>query len=417
MNNYNTQRLDYADALRCLALLLGIVFHASLSFMPMYIGWAVMDVSTSDVVPNFVLLSHSFRMPLFFLIAGFFSHLALRKKGLYVFVKSRFIQIAIPLVCGWFVLRPLLVAGWYIGAQSMQGDANISEGIQVGYESLYSLPASFLVGTHLWFLYYLLLITMGVLLISLFVHLVLGTNALYRLKSAVDKWLHRVVASRFFVVIVATPCSLGLWFMQHWQIDTPDKSLVPHVSVLCLYAMCFILGWLIHRQASVLDKLGRLHLSLIILCVLSITITIMLAPYEAKLGHANYTAFKAIYMYSYAVMMWCFICLSIAVCKACFAKKRLVFRYFADASYWLYLIHLPIVIFCQIAVAELALPWSVKLVMIVVACLGVSIFIYDIAVRPSFIGRILNSKRKKSVLLTYILKNKSTYQSKETESN
>lgn len=65
---HNSGRLDYLDAARAFALILGVVFHASLSFMPMYIGWAVMDVSTSSLVSFFVLVSHSFRMPLFFLL-------------------------------------------------------------------------------------------------------------------------------------------------------------------------------------------------------------------------------------------------------------------------------------------------------------------------------------------------------------
>ena len=64
-------RLNYLDAVRAFALLLGIVFHASLSFVPVFIGWAVMDISTSSSILGFILVSHSFRMELFFLIAGF----------------------------------------------------------------------------------------------------------------------------------------------------------------------------------------------------------------------------------------------------------------------------------------------------------------------------------------------------------
>ena len=49
MNTSPSTRLHYLDATRAFALLLGIVFHASLSFMPVFIGWAVMDVSTSYI--------------------------------------------------------------------------------------------------------------------------------------------------------------------------------------------------------------------------------------------------------------------------------------------------------------------------------------------------------------------------------
>src|SRR5215469_17019769 len=87
--NPEHSRLDYLDATRAFALVLGVVFHASLSFMPVFIGWAVQDVSTSPVVAMFMTASHSFRMETFFLLAGFFGHLTFHRKGAAEFVRSR----------------------------------------------------------------------------------------------------------------------------------------------------------------------------------------------------------------------------------------------------------------------------------------------------------------------------------------
>ena len=123
-------RLDYLDAVRAFALLLGIVFHASLSFVPVFIGWAVMDISTGSSIMNFILVSHSFRMELFFLIAGFFSHMTFHRRGGGPFIKSRIVRIAIPFVVGWFVLRPLIVSGWVMGGESMRGDVPHPERIE-----------------------------------------------------------------------------------------------------------------------------------------------------------------------------------------------------------------------------------------------------------------------------------------------
>ena len=89
MNTSPSTRLHYLDATRAFALLLGIVFHASLSFMPVFIGWAVMDVSTSYIAGGFALISHTFRMALFFLIAGFFSAMVLNKNSLMMFGFTR----------------------------------------------------------------------------------------------------------------------------------------------------------------------------------------------------------------------------------------------------------------------------------------------------------------------------------------
>ena len=161
-------RLHYLDAVRAFALLLGVVFHASLSFTPVYMGWAVMDISTSPVVTAFMFVSHSFRMELFFLIAGFFARMTFHRSGYRVFIRSRLVRIGVPFVTAWFILRPLIISGWIMGAESLQGDVNIIEGLKGSLYSLAQLPKDIFTGTHLWFLYYLLLITALVLALRSF---------------------------------------------------------------------------------------------------------------------------------------------------------------------------------------------------------------------------------------------------------
>ncbi|HWA86040.1 MAG TPA: acyltransferase family protein, partial [Opitutus sp.] len=131
-----SSRLDYLDATRAFALILGVLFHASLSFLPFFIGWAVQDVSTSPVVGWFFTVSHSFRMQTFFLLAGFFGCVTLRRQGAAGFVGSRAIRIGAPFLTGWFLLRPLLVSGWIIGFASMHGDYHFWSGIAGGFRSL-----------------------------------------------------------------------------------------------------------------------------------------------------------------------------------------------------------------------------------------------------------------------------------------
>ena len=142
------KRLDYLDAARAFALILGIIFHASLSFIPIYIGWAVMDISTSSIVPLFMFISHSFRLALFFLIAGFFSHMKFHSESVKTFFKSRSVRIAIPFIVGWFLLRPMLVSGWIMGAESMRGEANILNALVAGFASLGDRKSTRLNSSH-----------------------------------------------------------------------------------------------------------------------------------------------------------------------------------------------------------------------------------------------------------------------------
>jgi glucans biosynthesis protein C len=73
-------------------------------------------------------------------------------------------------------------------------------------------------------------------------------------------------------------------------------------------------------------------------------------------------------------------------------------RYIADSSYWMYFIHLPIVIWLQVATAEIALHWSLKIPLVTITTLSICLITYDLFVRPTFIGQILNGRRRSRVI-------------------
>ncbi len=95
------------DALRAGAMLLGIVLHASLSFFPSY--WVVTDSRQNDSFGILFSAIHGFRMPLFFVMSGFFSAMLLRGRGRGALVKHRFHRVLLPLLVGTFTVVPLTV--------------------------------------------------------------------------------------------------------------------------------------------------------------------------------------------------------------------------------------------------------------------------------------------------------------------
>ncbi|WP_395342532.1 acyltransferase family protein [Ningiella sp. W23] len=388
----NIERLHYLDAVRAFALLLGIVFHASISFLPVFIGWAVMDISTSDIVGVFMLMSHSFRMPLFFLISGFFSHLVFHRIGATRYIQSRLIRLAVPFVVGWFFLKPLLISAWIMGHDSMRGDVSLSHALFGSLASFTAMPEGLFTGTHLWFLYYLLMISGIVVLVSL----MLGQSSTFskRIKRAMDRAVQLTVQSRCIVLFLAIPTAVCLWFMNHWGLDTPDKSLIPHLPTLSIYGMCFALGWLLRRQKKVFEQFVCFTKRNFIVCIIAAVSLVYLSNFEPQYSHPQYDVLKLGFIFSYALMMWSLIIASIAAFKHVFAKPNKIIRYLADASYWIYLIHLPIVIWLQIAFAELPLHWLVKLTSIVIISIGLSLILYAVFVRFTWLGATLNGSRK-----------------------
>ena len=394
-------RLDYLDATRAFALVLGIVFHACLSFMPVFMGWAVQDVSTSPLVGMFVTVSHSFRMEAFFLLAGFFSHLTLQRKGVGEFLRSRMLRIVLPFVVGWFILRPLVNSGWIMGSASLRGDVDVWAGLVGGFQSLSTLPAGIFAGSHLWFLYYLALITTLVLALRG----LLGAtgswkDAFARRADTVVAWLANSSVS---LVILAVPTAGALWFMSFWGMDTPDKSLFPHFPVLAIYSGFFVLGWMLSRQRELISRFTRLAPQRWIVAGLGIAAILLLGEIERDPGHPYHLAAHVAFALSYALTMWSLVFLTIGVFQRFCSWPNAFVRYVADSSYWMYLIHLPVVVWLQVAVAELPLHWSLKLAFISVMTIAVSLLSYDLFVRSTLIGWVLNGRRRERVLPAWIL--------------
>lgn len=100
----NLRRHDL-DALRAIAMLLGILLHGALSFIPGGF-WPVQDTRTNGWFGMLMAAVHGFRMPLFFLLSGFFTMMLLRRRGLLSVLWHRFRRIFVPLVLGTCLLVP-----------------------------------------------------------------------------------------------------------------------------------------------------------------------------------------------------------------------------------------------------------------------------------------------------------------------
>ena len=113
------------DALRAFAMLLGIVLHGALAFIPG--AWAVTDASVKGEGTPFALLTmaiHGFRMPVFFLMSGFFTAMLWRQRGLQALVRHRAQRILLPLVIAMFTVIPLTWVAWGYAESASTDDDN-----------------------------------------------------------------------------------------------------------------------------------------------------------------------------------------------------------------------------------------------------------------------------------------------------
>jgi hypothetical protein len=86
-------------------MLLGIALHAAMSFFGGV--WPVHDIRQSSLLTILFAAVHGFRMPLFFLLSGFFTMLVFRRRGLGPLLRQRVARILVPLAVSAVTIVPL----------------------------------------------------------------------------------------------------------------------------------------------------------------------------------------------------------------------------------------------------------------------------------------------------------------------
>lgn len=381
-------RLPALDAVRAGALILGVILHAGFAFIPGG-AWLINDSSSSPALADVIFVIHMFRMTLFFLIAGFFARLLLHRRGVGGLVRNRLTRIALPLVIGLpLVLTTFaLTLGWFYQRHPLPP----------GTAAPSTPPGVPL--THLWFLYVL----MWLYSITLLVRTIVG--ALDRrgllLTRAVDP-LVRSVSGAWAPLVLAVPA----WLMfvaasqpPWWGVPTPDTGLLPNSTALVAYGAAFGFGWLVHRQADLLAVWARLAPWFLGLGLATgVTCLIMVGgdPHTAGVG----SSLRMIYLACYAVGTWAWTLGLLGAATRWLTGAAPRRRYLADASYWIYLIHLPIVVFLQAVTFDLRVAWWIKLPLILVVAFTVMLVSYEYLVRYTFVGAVLNGRKRRSTSAT-----------------
>lgn len=383
-------RLHALDAVRAIALLLGIVLHATMSFM---MPLPILDNSQSSTLSVLFYVIHMFRMGAFYLIAGLFARMLIQRKGVKAFAKDRWRRIIIPMAGSWPILLLLLVPTILWGVSK-----TFLEGAPEGYEQENAFPLF-----HLWFLYYLCWFYIVALAARWCVHGFIDRNGVIR--RVIDSVLRILINSYFAPVILAIPLFPVLYYNVDWMvwggIPTPDQGLTPHLPAMIGFGMTFCIGWFVHRQMDLLQQWRKRWIGhLIIAVVLTVT---CLAIVGVKFEVLNLEAatvvpgpdwMRLVYTACYTMATWYWSFVLIGVCMTYFSSSNKTWRYLADSSYWMYLAHLPIIFFLQVMFADLDMHWSTKFVAILVITVYILLKTYAKWVRGTWIGALLNGRRR-----------------------
>ncbi len=355
-------------------MLLGIVLHACTRFMPYYDADDEVARRTLGTTVNVL---HGFRMPLFFLVSGFFTAMLWHKRGALSLLRHRARRVLSPFLASVVVVIPFTSWGFRTG-RSLAGQA---PGEAPEYLSTL-LHVFDLRLTHLWFLWMLWVLVCG------FVIAVGIGHVIKRVAPRWALWLRRRRA--VFVATMVAVTVIG----QYAMVDSPfgpgftERILLDPV-VLGYYAGFFAVG------AALCLPNGALHPGLVratrrwVVLLVTSALLVVAALQFAGPSPALSRAFQVAYG-------WMAILALLGMFRVLFSKSRPKVRWLSDASFWLYLMHLPLVAIFQGLVTPWMLPFYVKTALIFLFTLIPLLVTYQYAVRYTPIGTFLNGKRTRT---------------------
>ncbi|WP_271766010.1 acyltransferase family protein [Aquimarina algiphila] len=382
-----TQRIYYMDNLRAFAMLLGIVFHAALAYSPLSHNiWLTADSQQSVLIDIVAWCTHLFRMPLFFLIAGYFAFFLLKKKGLKGMVKNRAQRILLPFV----VFLPLILIGSFMiigmAAESVENQSSMLSMIAslMNQSEASQGPVRIM---HLWFLYVLL-------------YLYVLAGILYKIGwvDVINLWINK----NTLLFLILFPLFIAMYLITNVKPHPSPETFIPELWSFGFYGSFFLLGFCLFKNDVFLNKLDSYWKRLSTIGLIAYAGFFILLPKSVSIEEAmllsqhkaiTFNQCLASLLEGIAAVYLTLVLLFLG--KKFLNHKSRFSRYIADSSYWLYLIHLPVLFYIQFILNDMDLNLWIKLAISCSSVFIIGLLSYALLVRWTPIGLILNGKRKR----------------------
>ena len=226
-----TDRFHSLDFLRALALLMGVLLHVLVLFLE------PADGSEPRLGASIIFIwIHTWRMPLFMLLAGFFTAFSLAKRDVGNYALNRLIRLGMPILLLWSVIPAIDEAATEL--------FKIPELISWLF---YDVPFTLRLD-HLWFLYYLLIFYGVLLLLKSITPKIFSFIADYKVS------LTRVLILWLPILILLSPLNKptgGIFG------DIPTTFGEVNIGSMLFMASFFIIGIQIHKNSQFLETLKR----------------------------------------------------------------------------------------------------------------------------------------------------------------
>lgn len=356
-------------------MMLGLVLHAGISYCVEDQGntWPLKDTgSTSYMMDYLVGYIHIFRMPIFFVIAGFFGALLFYERSPSAMLKNRIKRILFPFLVFVVLLWPILGGSYMYTYEAFTG-ASVPQASD-GFMLKMLIPQS---SFHLWFLQYLFMISV------IFWRLAYLMKQLSGLTQSITKWLRYLLANPVLKIAFTTAVVFGILNITNevW-VDTTNYF-TPNWKTLLFYSSFYLMGWCIFKVKDLLPGFKQYDwffvLASLLLCALILV-------FKADFSEQVHMLLNAL---TVSLCLFGITGLFLRYCSHHSARMR----YVSDASYWVYIIHMPLCLLGPGLLAPFALPAEVKFLIVFSVAAIIAFVSYHYMVRSTFIGKFLNGRK------------------------
>jgi glucans biosynthesis protein C len=367
------------------------VLHSSefyLAAPPPQVAGLPIDRNTSylfDIVFHFI---HSFRMPLFFMLAGFFAALLVEKRGLAGTYRDRAARVLAPLVAGVLTIVPVTLLGMLglmialrFGVMQLLPERAQLDTLKVELQAI-GAPVDKITILHLWFLLYLC-----------YFYLTLPACMwLVRRSAPASARIARFLASPWAFMALGLYTAATLWPYRGAIVLEGFLYLTPHVPSLVYYGSFFVLGYFFHAHREILKTFTRHAARCTVLAAVLFPLSMALSHWDLQAGGTS-PAYHLAAVVLNGFCTWALIYAIAGWTLRLFDVASPWILYASQSAYWVYLVHIVFVVLFAWLLVPFDLPAFVKFALVAIATTIVCFTTYHYFVRRTWLGAFLHGKR------------------------
>lgn len=365
------QRQYFIDWLRIALIISVFFFHIGMYFNSWH--WHVKSKEALPFLEPIMSWLHLWRMPLLFLVSGVGTYYALGFRTVKKYLKERFTRLYIPLFIGIFTLVPIQVYIEKIDTYSSLGNYYLHM-----FEGIY--PIGNFSWHHLWFLIYLLLIS---LVISPFLNYLRSDKF-----KNIKEWLIKKTSTKFGLnwvlpILILSQIILRQYFPEHTHALGDDWAYFTY------YLLFFLCGFIIFTSSKVINALAT-NRRLYVYQTMFFTIIYYVNAYLIEPSSFRYY----LHLISSISVAWLCGMAAIGYAKVYLNKDNKFRKPLNAAIYPFYLLHQPIIIVIGYVLLQWELSTVTNVFLITALSLMFSIALYWVILKYNILRIAFGMKMK-----------------------